>query len=124
MSEPYKPSKNESKFEWFLNLLKGRKDVKTRVAVLANPDNPKSMSVLTHGQAEFVADAYFLSGVDEWGEIFKGLETLADEIMKVSPSIGGVGREQTIRFMGALSETKLLSKLGVTLSGEQREGKK
>jgi len=109
----FKPDKNMSKFEWFINLLRGRKDIKTRVSVLANPDNPKSMSVLSRGQAEFVTDAYFLKSVAEWGGIFEGLQTLADEIMFTSPSVGGVGREQTIRFMGALSESKILSKLGI-----------
>lgn len=108
------------KFEWFYNLLKGRKDVKTRVAVLATPDNWKSMSSLTHGQAEFVADAHFLNSVEEWGGIFEGLQKLAEEIMEVSPSVGGLGREQTIRFMGALSESKFLSKLGITMTGEEK----
>jgi len=111
------------KFEWFYNLLKGRKDVKTRVAVLATPDNWKSMSNLTHGQAEFVADAHFLNSVDEWGGLFEGLQHLAEQIMEVSPSVAGLGREQTIRFMGALSESKILSKLGVTVSGEEKGGK-
>jgi len=115
---------NMKKFEWFYNLLKGRKDVKTRVAVLATPDNWKSMSSLSHGQAEFVADAYFVNEVEEWGEIFSGLKILAEEIMEVSPSIGGLGREQTIRFMGALSESKFLSKLGLTVSGEEKGAKK
>jgi len=113
-----KLDENMKKFEWFYNLLKGRKDVKTRVAVLANPDNPKSMSVLTRGQAEFVVDAYFLNSVKKWGGIFGGLKVVANEIMFTSPSVGGVGREQSIRFMGALSESKILSKLGVNIGGE------
>jgi len=110
------------KFFEFVDRLRGRRDVKTRVQVIANPDNPKSMSVLSHGQAEFVADSYFLSGVKEWGGLFDGFKDLAVEIMEVSPSIRGLGREQTIRFVGALSATKILSKLGVSVGGEEKEG--
>jgi len=77
------------KFEKFYNLITGRKDVKSRVQVLADPDNPKSMSVLTHGQAEFVVDAYFVSGVEEWGKMFDGLKELADEIIRYLLALGG-----------------------------------
>ena len=70
-----KLDENMEKFEWFYNLLKGRKDVKTRVAVLATPDNWKSMSSLTHGQAEFVADAHFLNSVEEWGVFLRGFKS-------------------------------------------------
>lgn len=115
--------KNMEKFIKFIDRLKGRKDVKSRVAVLASPDNWKSMSVLTHGQVEFVADAFYLSGVDAWGGLFDGLRELADEIMETSPSVGGIGREQSIRLVGALSESKILSKMGITMSGEPKGGK-
>lgn len=120
---PEKKEDQMEKFFKFIDRLRGRRDVKTRVQVIADPDNLKSMSVLSHGEAEFVADSYFLSGVEEWGGIFEGFEDLANEIMQVSPSKKGLGREQTIRFVGALSATKILSKLGISVGGEEKEGK-
>jgi len=109
------------KFEKFLQIVKGRKDVKSRVAVLANPDNPKSMSVLTRGQSEFVAISCFLASNKTWGEMWKPLEGYAYELMAVSPSVGGQGREQSIRFVGALSESGFLKKLGINVKGEEKE---
>ena len=107
-------------FEWFISTVKGRKDVKSRVAVLASPDNVKSMSILTTGQAEFVQDAFWLAKQEP---CYTPLRDYAEEMMQVSPSKGGLGREQTIRFVGALSESKILSKLGVTIGKEGREEK-
>lgn len=107
------------KFKDFFDFIKGRKDVKSRVAVLADPDNLKTMSILTRSQAEFVSEAYWVAGVEEWGGMFNGLRDLAKEKLQSNISIGGEGREQAIRFMGALSESKILSKLGVTVKGEK-----
>lgn len=110
-------------FTDFYDRIKGRKDIKTRVDVLANPDNPKSMSVLTSGQANFVSTAYFSARNPTWGECFKPMEFHAEEIMDVSPSKGGLGREQSIRFVAAWSEAKLLSKLGLSVGKEEKEAK-
>ena len=106
------------RFERFINLIRGRKDIKSRVAVLANPDNWKSMSNLTPSQAEFVQDAFWLAKQED---CYKPLEDYAQEQMEVSPSKGGLGREQSIRLMGALSESKLASKLGLTIKGDEKE---
>ena len=106
------------RFEKFLNVVRGKKDIKSRVAVLANPDNWKSMSNLTVGQTEFVQDAFWLAKEEE---CYEPLEHYAQEMMEVSPSKAGLGREQSIRLMGALSESKLASKLGLTLKGEEKE---
>ena len=100
----------------------GKKDVKSRISVLANPENPKSMSILTSNQCEFVATAFFASSNETWGEMFKPLEKYASEVMAVSPSKKGEGREQAIRFIGALNESKILGKLGYTVQkGEVKE---
>jgi len=112
------------RFKQFLNIVKGRKDVKSRVQVLANPENLKTMSILTRSQAEFVAISHWASSVPEWGGMFKGLEDYSNLLMETSISVGGEGREQSIRFMGALSESKVLSKLGVNIAGEAKESKK
>jgi len=107
----------KSGFEWFINVVRGRKDVKSRVAVLANPDNWKSMSNLTMGQAEFVQDAFWLAKMED---CYEPMEEYAQEMMEVSPSKGGLGREQSIRLMGALSESKFFSKLGLNIRGEEK----
>jgi len=109
--------KTKNAFEWFINVVRGRKDVKSRIAVLANPDNWKSMSNLTPSQAEFVQDAFWLAKEED---CYKPLEAYAQEQMEVSPSKGGLGREQAIRFVGALSESKILSKLGI-IKGEEKQ---
>ena len=112
------PEEIKKAFEWFISTVKGRKDVKSRVAVLASPDNVKSMSILTTGQAEFVQDAFWLTKQEP---CYQPMQDYAQEMMEVSPSRGGLGREQTIRFVGALSESKIWSKLGLTVKGEEKE---
>ena len=101
-----------------MNTVRGKRDIKSRVAVLANPENWKSMSNLTPSQAEFVQDAFWLAKNES---CYKPMEDYAQELMEVSPSKGGLGREQSIRLMGALSESKFFSKLGLTVKGEEKE---
>lgn len=104
--------------------LMGRKPIAQKVAILSNPQNPKSMSILTRGQARFVAIAYYLSGHEEWGGLFDGMKARANELMATSPSIKGTGREQVIAFIGAMGGEALLKKMGLTLKeGEVKEGK-
>jgi len=97
-----------------LQALRGKKPLRSKVAILADPDNPQSMSILTRAQAKFVAMAKYSNSVDEWGGLFQGLEDYADEVMRTSPSIVGLGREQVIRLVGALQESKLLREIGIT----------
>jgi len=109
----------KEKFKWIVDLAKGRKDIKSRVAVLANPDNLKTMSILKRNEADFVVDAFWLAKT--WG-FFDPMRDYAKEKLEVNISIEGQGREQAIRFVGALSETKLLQKLGVSVErGETKE---
>jgi len=105
-------------WEWFLNTVRGRRDIKSRVAVLASPENYKTMSILTKSEAEFVTDAFWLAKNEE---CYNPLRDYAQEKMETSPSVGGQGREQTIRLMGALSESRILTKLGITTKGEEKE---
>lgn len=108
-------------FKTWIEALTGKKDIKSKVDVLASPDNKKSMSVLTRQQANFVSLSYFLVKPEEWGGLFDGLNLLADEIMEVSPSVQGIGREQVIRFVGAISESKMLKSLGLTVQKGEGE---
>lgn len=90
----------------------GRKPIGQKVAILANPENPKSMSILTRGQAKFVSLAYFLSGHEEWGGLFDATKERAKELMETSPSIDGKGREQVIAFVNALAGQRFLKEMG------------
>lgn len=109
-------TKAQKKFEWFYNLIKGRKDVKSRVAVLANPDNPQSMSILTKSQAEFVQDAFWLESQEK---CYRPLKDYAEQLLVTAPSIKGQRVEQVIRFVGAMNEPKILSKLGIPTEGKE-----
>lgn len=105
-----------------LQALRGKKPLRSKVAILANPDDPQSMSILTRGEARFVSMAYYANSVDEWGNIFQGLQDRADTIMRVSPSLNGLGREQVIRFVGALTESKLFKELAITAQKQEQKG--
>lgn len=107
-------------FKEFIDVARGHKDVKTRVEVLANPDNLNTMSVLTKNQARMIANCQYLEG-RSWGTMFEGLKEFAESIREPAISISGEGREQAIRFMGALNESKLLSKLGINTQGESKK---
>lgn len=118
-------------FKEWLESLTGKKDIKSKVDVLASPDNLKSMSVLTDHSYRFVVIANYVGGVEEWGEkdelgkfrgMFDGLKDYATEIMGASPSKAGLGREQVIRFMGAVEESKLVKGLNLSLGGKNEEG--
>ena len=118
-------------FKEWLEALTGKKDLKSKVDVLASPDNLKSMSVLSDHAYRFVVIANYVSEVEEWGEktetgellgMFDGLRDYARQIMKASPSKAGLGREQVIRFMGAVEESKLVKGLNLSLGGKTEEG--
>lgn len=109
------------KFIHFYEVVKGKRDVKSRVQVMADPDNLKTMTILSHSQAEFVSIAYWVSEIKEYGDMWSGLKDYATLLMETNCSVGRKRAEQVIQFMGALSESKLLSKLGISLKGEGKE---
>lgn len=113
-------SKKQKIFEWFYNLIKGRKDVKSRVAVIANPENPQSMSILTKSQAEFVQNSFWLA--EEWPDIYGPMKDYAIQLLKTAPSIGGKRVEQVIGFMGAIGGAEVLKKLRtLEMKGEKEK---
>jgi len=97
-------SKPLSEFERFLNIVRGKVDVKSRLMLLLNPDNLKTSTRLTRSEADFIALSFFVA--DEFPE-FKPLASYASEFMAAAISIGGLGREEAIRFTSAISESKL-----------------
>lgn len=109
------------KLKELIDAVKGHKDVKTRIAVLSDPENLDTMSVLSREQAGFLSVSNWLADRPHWGLMFQGLKEYAQSLREPSISIGGKGREDAIRFAGALSESKFLSKLGINLKeGQER----
>ncbi len=111
-------------FRQFIEAITGKKDIKSKIDVLANPENLKSMSILSAGQARFISATCYLTSIPEWGGIFDGLKYYGEEIMKVSPSLMGIGREQVIRFVGALTESKLAQSLRIGVEKGEGETEK
>jgi len=110
------------RFTEFINTIRGRKDAKSRVDVMANPENLATMSILTQGQVEFCAVAGWASDHNRgWGDMWRGLNDYAEALKAHSISKGGRGREQAIQFVASLSESKILGKLGLTVSGEDKK---
>lgn len=101
--------------------VKGHRDVKTRLQVLTDPDNLNTMSVLTSEEAHFLSVSDWLVERPIWGLMFTGLSDYAKSIREPAISISGRGREDSIRLMGAISESKFLSKLGLNLKGGEKE---
>jgi hypothetical protein len=111
-----------SKFEKFLNIIRGKSDVKSRIRLLLDPDKVETSTYLTKAEVDFVSTALYVA------QEFPMFETLADyaiEYSLVKISEQGHGVESVIRFTSAINESKLLSKfsLGLTRGEEQVKGK-
>jgi hypothetical protein len=105
-----KEQSNLDKLRELLDTLRGKKDVKTRLAVLTNPENLDTMSVLSKEQAHFLGETNWLVN-QSWGKMFMPMNELAQSWREPNISINGRGREDSIEFMRAINEAKVLSKL-------------
>lgn len=103
--------------------LLGKKPMEQKVKILANPANPKSMSILTRGQAKYVGLGYYLADHKEWGGLFDGIKARAIELMATSPSVNGLGRDQVIAFVGELGGRSLLKRMNILKTPENEMGK-
>lgn len=108
-------------FKEFMEIVKGRKDIKTRVSVLANPENQKTMSILNTHETSFVIECFWASSVASWGGLFDPLKELATEKLETNISKSGRGRDQVIQFVGALSEVSTLKKMGLQIQGTKEK---
>lgn len=102
---------NFEKLKQLVDIARGHKDVKSRVAVLANPENPLTMSILSKEEAHFISVTDFITQSKHWGGMFQPMHEFASSRLSPNISIGGKGREQTIQFVAAMSEAKALQKL-------------
>jgi len=108
---------NLKRFEDFLNVVRGKVDVKSRLMLLLNPDNIKTSTRLSRTEVDFVALSYFVA--EEFPE-FEGLKSFATQFCECAISKEGLGREEAIRFTSAISESKLLKSLGIFKSDETK----
>lgn len=108
------------RFKQFIDTVRGHKDVKSRVAVLANPDNLTTMSILSKEEAHFLSVSHFLTNSPHWGLMFEPMLEFAQSRLEPNISVGGKGRDQTIQFVAAISEAKALQKIeGKRLSNKE-----
>lgn len=108
---------NLKRFEDFLNVVRGKVDVKSRLMLLLNPDNIKTSTRLSRTEVDFVALSHFVA--QEFPE-FEGLREFANQFCECAISKEGLGREEAIRFTSAISESKLLKSLGIFKSDETK----
>lgn len=89
---------NLNKFKQFLDIIRGKVDIREKFSFLFQPSNIKTASRLTVSQAEFVADSYFVS--KHFPE-FNPLLDLANEVAETAVSIKGQRIEEAIKFQQA-----------------------
>ena len=89
---------NLAKFREFLNVIRGKEDIREKFSFLFQPSNIKTASRLSISQAEFVADAFF---VQKHFPEFGPLLDLAKEVAETSVSIKGMRVEEAIKFQQA-----------------------
>lgn len=103
-------------FELFLNVVRGKVDIKNRLMLLLNPENIKTSTRLTRTEIDFVSLSHFVA--DEFPE-FEGLRKFANLFCECSISREGWGVDSSIRLNSAISESKLMQKLAIFKGSEQ-----
>ena len=103
-----------NRIEKVIAIARGRVDMKSRLMLLLDPDKVETSTRLTRSQVQFVSMAY--SAAEQW-PFFEPLADYATHLCLTNISLEGKGREESIRFAGALAESKLLQKMGL-IKGE------
>ena len=102
------------RMEKLIAIARGRVDMKSRLMLLLDPDKIQTSTRLSRSQVQFVALSY--SAAEQW-PFFEPLKDFAEHLCLTNISLEGKGREESIRFAGALAESKLLQKMGL-IKGE------
>lgn len=108
-SKEAKIQQSLSRFEQFLNIIRGKADVKSRLMLLLNPDKVETSTRLSRSEVDFVSLSLFVAR--EFPE-FEPLKDFAMDFCLANISLQGLGREEAIRFTSALSESKILERMG------------
>ncbi len=113
-------SLSEEQFQRFdrsWRLLKGRTDIKSKLMLLLNPDKPQTTTFLNRHQAHYTALSFFMK--DRWEE-FKPMEDYALQLCLSALGVEGKGIDSSVRLTGALSESKVFERLGITMKREEK----
>lgn len=105
--------KNLTLFQKFLNIVKGKENIKNRINTLLNPDNILTSTNLTRRESEFLALSTFLG--DNFDEL-KPLKEYAQLDSLAKLSVDGRGIKNVIAFESAISESKLLKNMNFNAS--------
>jgi len=108
LSEKFK--ENLAKFRDFLNVIRGKEDIREKFSFLFDPSNIKTASRLSISQAEFVADSYFVS---KYFPEFNPLLDLANEVAETAVSIKGARVEEAIKFQQASKGQEPGTQIGI-----------
>jgi len=101
--------------ERIIDIVKGTKDVRNRLSAILDPKNPKTSSKLNAEQVNMLIDSYWF--YNTYGDLYKGVKTLADEMVLDMLSLDGHGVEKAIQLTAAIEQSKLLN----TLYGSTQE---
>lgn len=116
------PDKALSLFEKFLNIARGKVDIKHRLRLLLQPDNILTTTRLTRSQVDYMSLSFFVAR-EFPEEGFEPLERLATLFGHSAISYDGLGRTEAIQYEGAISESKLLKGLNI-FGTQEAKGKK
>jgi len=96
------------RFKKFLDILRGKVEIRSRLAPLLEPSKIQTSTRLSANEVEFVTDSYFFAKC--WPE-FQPLKDFANEFCYTKISHEGLGRLEAIQFVGAVEQTKLFKAL-------------
>lgn len=108
---------NLGKFKQFLDVIRGKEDIREKFSFLFQPSNIKTASRLSTGQVEFVSDSHF---VTEYFPELKPLKDLSIEVAEVSVSHKGLRVEEAIRFQQASKGQPGATQVGIFQSLKEK----
>lgn len=114
---------NLTKFKRFLDIIRGKVDVRNRLDAILNPTKMETSSRLSEDQIDFVVSANWFAKM--WPDLYTPLKEYAEKLMPATISLNGKGREEAIKFVGAIEQSNLYrAMLGSVGDGEgKRKGR-
>ncbi len=123
ISQDTQDERNLLKFKKFLDIIRGKVDVRSRLDAILNPTRMETSSRLSEDQVDFVTSANWFAKT--WPQLYTPLKDYADELMPTTISLNGKGREEAIKFVGAIEQSSLYkAMLGSVGDGEGKSKKR
>lgn len=107
------------RIEKLYSIARGRPDIKSKLQIMSDPENILTSSRLNKSQIRSVAIGF--SSAEQW-PFMKPLKDYLKTLATTVVSDGGKGRDEQIRFAGAIAESKLLQNMGFVKSQEMEKG--